>query len=172
MNKLSLTPRIILYITISFFAVWLGGYIARQIAIYPLFDPIELSLKTAYVNHLEAVFYTLLPLILLNIISFSCFIISFILFLLTSKLNLKINGWLFIIVLIVFVTAPFEIYLSLIDFKIIKAILNNIQEVNPILDLLRERMVKLSSFSLIEVFSYLAIIFLALFQPLTKSNEN
>ncbi len=172
MNRLTLTPKILLLLTICFFSVWLGGYIARLIAVYPLFDPIELTVKSFYVSHLESVFYTLLPLIILNLISFSCFLITFILFLFSSKLNLKSNGWLFIIVLIVFITAPFEIYLSVIDYKIIKTILNNINDVNSILEMVRERMVKLSSFSLIEVFSYLAVIFLALFQPLTKKNEN
>jgi len=172
MKRLTLTSKILLLLTICFFSVWLGGYIARLIAVYPLFDPIELTVKLLYVSHLEPVFYTLLPLIILNLISFTCFLITFFLFLFTSKLNLKINGWLFIIFLIIVITAPFEIYLSAIDFKIVKAILNNISDVNPILDMVKERMVKLSSFSLIEVFSYLAVIFLALFQPLTKKNEN
>jgi hypothetical protein len=172
MKRLTLTSKILLLLTICFFSVWLGGYIARLIAVYPLFDPIELTVKSLYVSHLEPVFYTLLPLIILNLISFACFLITFFLFLFTSKLNLKINGWLFIIFLIIVITAPFEIYLSAIDFKIVKAILNNISDVNPILDMVKERMVKLSSFSLIEVFSYLAVIFLALFQPLTKKNEN
>jgi hypothetical protein len=90
----------------------------------------------------------------------------------TSKLNLRRNGWLFIITMIIIITAPFEIYLSLIDYKIIRLGLANIYESNFILELIKERLTKLNSFSLIEIFSYLAIIFLTLFRPLQKSNEN
>jgi len=173
MKNLSIFSKTVLLFTIIFFTVWLGGYIARQIAVYQLFEPVELNLKTFYnSSNLSSAFSLLVPLIISNFITYTCFLLLFLTFIVTSKLNLRRNGWLFIITLIIIITAPFEIYLSLIDYKIIRLGLANINESNFILELTKERLTKLNSFSLIEIFSYLAIIFLVLFRPLQKSNEN
>jgi len=173
MKNLNIFSKTVLLFTIIFFTVWLGGYIARQIAVYQLFEPVELNLKTFYnPNNLSSAISLLVPLIISNLITYTCFLLLFLIFIGTSKLNLRKNGWLFIITLIIIITAPFEIYLSLIDYKIIRLGLANINESNFILDLIKERLTKLNSFSLIELFSYIAIIFLTLFRPLQKSNEN
>ena len=160
MKNLNTFSKIILLFTIIFFTVWLGGYIARQIAVYQLFEPVELNLKTFYnANNLTSAISLLVPLIISNLITYTFFLILFLILISTSKLNLRKNGWLFIITLIILITAPFEIYLSLIDYKIIRLGLANINESNFILELIKERLTKLNSFSLIEIFSYLAIIF-------------
>jgi len=173
MKNLSTFSKTVLSFVIIFFTVWLGGYIARQIAIYQLFEPVELNLKTFYnTNNLYSAFSLLVPLIISNLITYTCFLLLFFIFLFTSKLNLQKNGWLFIITLIIIITAPFEIYLSLIDYKIIRLGIANVNESNFILELIKERLTKLNSFALIEIFSYLAIIFLTLFRPLEKLNEN
>ena len=173
MKNLNIFSKTVLLFTIIFFTVWLGGYIARQIAVYQLFEPVELNLKMFYnPNNLSSAISLLVPLIISNLITYTCFLLLFLIFIVTSKLNLRKNGWLFIITLIIIITAPFEIYLSLIDYKIIRLGLANINESNFILDLIKERLTKLNSFSLIEIFSYIAIIFLTLFRPLQKSNEN
>jgi len=169
MTKLNLTSKILLLLTIIFFSVWLGSYIARQLAVYQLFDPLETELKPLYtMDNLTAVLFTLLPLFTLNLISYICLLLAFILFLFQSKINLKAHGWLFIVTLIILVTAPFEIYLSSIDYKIINKIYSSPSETTIIIDLVKERITKLSSFSIIEIFSYITIIFLVLFQPLKK----
>jgi hypothetical protein len=173
MNNLKLLPKILQFITLSFFSVWLGGYIARQIVIYPLFEPIELNLRSTFNStNLPAVISTIIPLIIFNIISYSLFLITFILFLVFSKMNLKINGWLFITSLLIFVTAPFEIYLLTIDFKIVSNGLSNNINSTYLIDLIKERLTIFSSFALIEVFSYVAIIYMVVFKPLQKKNEN
>ena len=173
MKNLNNFSRIVLLFTIIFFTIWFGGYIARQIAVYQLFEPIELNLKTFYnPGNLSSAVSIFIPLIISNLITYTCFLLLFLIFIFTSKLNLRLNGWLFIITLIIIITAPFEIYLSLIDYKIIRLGLANINESSPILELIKERLTKLSSFSLLEIFSYMAIIFLTLFRPLQKSNEN
>ena len=173
MKNLNIFSKTVLLFTIIFFTVWLGGYIARQIAVYQLFEPAELNLRTFYsTNNLSSAISLLVPLIISNLITYTCFLLLFLIFILISKINLRRNGWLFIITLIIIITAPFEIYLSLIDYKIIRLGLANINESNAIIELIKERLTKLSSFSLIEIFSYLSIIFLMLFKPLQKSNEN
>jgi hypothetical protein len=173
MKNLNTFSKTVLLFVVIFFTVWLGGYIARQIAVYQLFEPVELNLRTFYtINNLSSAISLLVPLILSNLITYTCFLLLFLIFIITSKLNLRKKGWLFIITLIIIITAPFEIYLSLIDYKIIHIGLSNINESNLILELIKERLTKLNSFALIEIFSYLAIIFLTLFRPLEKSNEN
>lgn len=173
MKTLSIFSKSVLLFTIIFFTIWLGGYIARQIVVYQLFEPVELNLRTFYnSNNLSSAISLVVPLIISNLITYTCFLLLFLIFIGTSKLNLRKNGWLFIITMIIIITAPFEIYLSLIDYKIIRLGLSNINETNFILELIKERLTKLNSFSLIEIFSYLAIISLALYRPLQKSNEN
>lgn len=173
MNKLKPISKILLFVTVSFFSIWLGSYIARQISVYQLFEPIELNLRPLYnTNNLPAIHSVIIPLLILNIISYTVFLITFIIFLFISRIKLKENGWLFIISLIVFITAPFEIYLLLIDYNIITLGLRDLSQSTALIELIKERLIKLSSFSLIEIFSYIAIIFLTIFKPFQKKYEN
>jgi hypothetical protein len=103
--------------------------------------------------------------ILLEVILYILFIISFLIFLISSKISLKQNGWLFIITLIIFVTLPFEVYLKTIDYKIITYFYKTGFNANQVLNLYIERFKILGSFPIIEVLCYFAIIFFILFQP-------
>lgn len=173
MKNLSLIAKIFLLITSISFPLWLGGYVARQVVIYQLFEPIELNFKTIYQNqNLSAVFYTIFPLLVFNLTSYSVFLISFTIFLITSKINLKKEGWLFIILIIILICAPFEIYLSITDYKIASIVLSDPMNVDTVTSLVKERMMILNSFPLIEIFSSFAIIYLFLFKPFRKENEN
>lgn len=173
MAKLSLVSKIFLFLAILFFSIFLGGYIARQMLIYQLFEQNGIDFKSMYnEQNLGLIYTTLLPVLILNLVSYGTFLISSILFTVTSKIKIKYEGWLFAIIIILVITTPFEIYLSTIDLKIVSLIMSNSAPVNAISELIKERMTVLSSFSLIEVFSFTAIIFLYLFQPLRKKNEN
>lgn len=173
MAKLSVVSKIFLFLAILFFSLFLGGYVARQMVIYQLFEPNGLDFKSMYNDqNLVSIYPTIMPVIILNLITYSIFLISSIVFLVTSRMSIKHEGWLFVIIIILFVTAPFEIYLSTIDYKIVSMIMANFSPVSEISALIKERMIVLSSFSLIEVFSFAAIIFLYLFKPLRKQNEN
>jgi hypothetical protein len=173
MNNLTKLSKSFLFISLSSLALWLGGYIVRQLVIYQFFEPESLSLRTFYnSNNLTAVLITILPILVFNIVTFIIFLISILIFLFISKINLKKEGWFFISLLIIFVTAPFEIYLMFKDYEIINNIfLSNIPS-DLIVEKIKERMITLSSFSLIEIFSYLGIIFLFVFKPLRKVDEN
>lgn len=165
-NKIS---KVILYFTVIFFIFWLGGYIARHLVIYQYFEPENLTLRELFTKEsLPATFYLILPLIIFNIFSYVVFLVLFIIFLIISKFNLKLEGWLLIVSLIVFITAPFEIFLLIKDYKIVKDIYYNLTNAEYLISLIRERITILSSFSLIEIFSYLGIVFLVIFKPLRK----
>jgi hypothetical protein len=151
----------------------LGGYVARQIVIYQLFEPTGINFKSTYnEQNLHVVYYTILPIIILNLVTYFTFLFSYLIFISTSKIKIKYEGWLFAITVILLITAPFEIYLSTIDFKIVQMIMSDLMPIKTISELIKDRMTELSSFSLIEVFSFAAIIFLGLFKPLRKINEN
>jgi len=172
MKKQSIISKVILFLTIICFVLWLGSYIVRNIVIYQLFEPLNLDLRSIYnEQNLNAVFNIILPLITINLVTYISFILFFILFLLSARISLKNEGWMFISAMIILVTLPFECYLSFYDYKIVNFIISHNTNVVDIINLIRERITKLSSFSFIEIFSYLAIIFLALFKPFRKINE-
>lgn len=170
MQNLTKLSKILLAITSLFFTVWLGSYISRQVVIYQFFDPENLSLKPIYsARNLSDVLFTILPLIVLNIISYIVFLLSLLIFLFQSRISLKKEGWLFISILIVLICAPFEIFLILKDYKISSEIYTQNFDSLAIVNLIRDRMTVLSSFSLIEIISFVGIIFLSILQPLKKS---
>lgn len=172
MKNRSTFQQIIQYLVALTFIVWLGSYISRHLIIYQMFEPKELQLRSFYaLDSLKYVFDIILPILVTNIISYSLFIVLFIIFLLTAKLKLRNEGWLFISVLIVFVTAPFEIFLLTKDYSIINSIYAGSQDVSMILELIKKRITLLSSFSLIEIFSFCAIVYLTIAKPFIKNDE-
>ena len=135
--------------------------------------PKDFLLKS-YVNdkNLYGILYTISSSVTLTFILFIIFIVSFIIFLLTSKVSLKKEGWLFVSLLIIAVTAPFELYLMTIDYKIITKVFYSIFDEKEVLGLFIKRLKLISGFSLIEIFSYIAIIGLFIFQPLKMKEKN
>ncbi len=167
----------LLFITCLSGSLWLGSYMTRLFVTYRLFEDTDFILKPYYHSgNLSEVLLTLLPAFTSTLILYIIFFIFFIFFLIFSKLNFKQNGWLFIITLLVFVTFPFEAYLMNIDYKIVSLV--NKESFNPteVIELIIERFKVFSSFPVIEIFCYFAIIFLLIFKPLTKkiqqANEN
>lgn len=174
MNKLSKFSKIILFLSYVFGVLWLGGYLTRQLAVYQFFNPEDLSLRSVYNNqNLDAAIKTIAPIFVSNLILYLSFLITFLVFIFTAKIKFRLEGWLLFITLIVLITAPFEIYLTVRDYKIISDIyLSADVSAVTILNQIKERMQLLSSFSIIEIFSFIGIIFLVIFKPLRKANEN
>ena len=169
MEKLSKLAKIFLFLCILSGTLWFGSYTLRLFLIYQLYEPKELILKP-FLNtgNLPVIIIALNTAVVFTFILFPIFILTFISTLITSKVNLKNEGWLFIIFLIVLITAPFEIYLMTIDFKVMTKVLYGNFNPSEIINLYSKRLTILSSFSLIEIFSYCGIIFLLLFKPLRK----
>jgi hypothetical protein len=172
MNSLTKTAKFLLYVFVASGAIWLGSYIARLSAFYQLFQATEFTLKE-FVNNqnIAGIFQTLIATVSINLIFYLLMIVAFILFVITSKLNLKHNGWLFISLVLILLTAPFEFYLMLIDYKIIMIVLNEGFNPQDVLNLVIKRFTILSSFPIVEILSYFAIIYLFLFQPLSGTRK-
>lgn len=170
MLNLNRFSKILLSLTIVFGSIWLGGYITRQLVFYQFFDSENLNLLPEFqlLNSNEVLKITQ-PLLVHNILTYGIFLFSFILFFVFSKINLRQEGWFFICSAIILITSPFEIYLLSIDYKIINLLTQNNFENNLVFNLIKKRIEVLSSFSLIEVFAYIGIIFIAVFKPLNKT---
>lgn len=172
MENLNKISKFFLFVSILSFILWLGGYLLRILLVYQLFEPKDLILKGFVTpENLPGMLFLLNTAVTLTFILFPAFIISLIIFLITSKVSLKKEGWLFISLLIILITMPFEIYLMNIDYKIIFSVLDNKFNADEVLQLYKKRITSLSSFSLIEIFSYSAIVFMYIFKPLQLKNK-
>lgn len=170
MKNLNKFSRYLFYITCLSGAIWLGSYITRLSVTYRLFQENSFVLKD-YITpqSLSNILYTLLPAYWLTFICYIVFLVFFVSFLTTSKLSLRNNGWMFIITVVVLLTFPFEAYLMSIDFNIVTLLTNNPFNSSEVLNLIIKRFKAFSSFPIIEIFCYFAVIFLIIFQPLTKN---
>ncbi len=166
MKNLNTFSKIFLYFATVSGIVWFGSYITKLALSYQLFQGHEFALNY-YLNsqNLTAVFLTLNANMILTAISYIVFIVSFIIFLTSSRLSLKVNGWLLIVSLIIIITLPFEIYLMTIDYKVYQMLQSGFNSMD-ILNLYIKRFKVLGSFPIIEVLSYFAVIFLIIFRPL------
>ncbi len=171
MYNLSKTSKIFLLLTTLSGSLWMGAYFARLIVFYQLFKPKELILRPIFnEQNLHPVLVELNSLIILTLVLYLVFIITYFIFITISKISLKENGWLFIVTIIIFLTLPFELYLVSFDYRIISSILTGNFNSMEIVQLIIKRFKVLSSFPVIELFCYFSIIYFVLFKPLTKKN--
>jgi uncharacterized membrane protein len=168
MNKLNKISKIFLFIFAASGAIWLGSYISRLSLFYQLFQGAEFLLKEFVTDkNLSGIFQTLIAVVSINMLFYLIMLIMFLMFLITAKLSLKQNGWLFISMILIFLTAPFEIYLMTIDYEIVTKVFSGNFDQEAILELVIKRFKVLSSFAIVEILCYLAMIYLFIYQPLT-----
>jgi hypothetical protein len=173
MNNLSKTSKSLLVVVFISYAVWIGTYIAKNLCFFQFFDPETMALRNIFEKSDNfSVFYSFFPVITTNIICYGLFVIAFLLFVFTSKISLRYNGWLFISLLIVLITLPVEVYLIFkFDLKIVLDTNSMSLVAKDAIEMLKQRVSKFGMFSFISMFSTLSIVFFFIFRPLTK-NEN
>jgi len=156
-------------------SIWVGAYVARLITTYQMFETTETILK-GYLNgnNLPAVIQTTFPLVNLTLFTYLVMIITFTVFIITTDLKFKENGWLFIISMIIYLTLPFEFILLTIDYKLFVYFISEQFTSGEILKLIIERITILSSFPVILIMCYFTIPFFLVFKPFTLNltNEN
>jgi hypothetical protein len=172
MKNTNILAKIFIYLCSLCGILWVGSYFARLIITYQLFEKTDFILRS-FLNdqNLPGIFIVLNGGIILTSMLYIIFIILFIAFLLTARLSLKENGWLFIIAILLLLTAPFEIYLMTIDYKIVTLIFSGVFNANDILTLIIQRFKIFGSFPVIELLCYFAIIYLFIFQPLKMEKK-
>jgi hypothetical protein len=170
MKTIPTIAKFFAFIAFSTGSIWLGSYLVRLLSVYQFFEGQDLALKSYYSSrNLDGILISFLPIILTPFISFVVTIMAFILFIITSKINLRENGWLFIILIAVLITLPFELYLMTIDYKTIIQLMSSQINSNQIISLFRERIKVLSSFPIVIVLTYFSFFYFIIFKPLTKS---
>ena len=172
MKRVSTISKVFAVISLIALSVWVGSYLTRMFLVYQLFEGTDLILKS-YINenNIEGILFSLLPSIIVHFLSFIVMILSAFLFYTTSKVSLRFNGWLFIILIAILITLPFEIYLMLIDYKVIIVLISGSFNSAHVVTLLRDRIKDLSSFPIVTLLTYLSFYYFIIFQPLTKKNE-
>lgn len=173
MENLKTSSRILLFFTILSGSLWMGAYFTRLMTSYQIFEGTTFALRS-YLNNvnLPAVLQAFEPAILATFILYIIFVVFFILFITTSKISLKKNGWFFIIIVLIGITMPMEIYLLTIDYKLIIALNTPGFNPNDVLDLIISRFRIFSSFPVIEMFCYFSVIYFLIFKPLTKKDPD
>lgn len=172
MKTLSLISKVWLTFALASGALWLGSYTVKLFSFFNLFELDQnnsLILKASLVNvDLKPVMFELVPVLTISLTSYIVFIISGLLFLFISKINLRENGWIFISVIIVLFCLPFEIYLSMKDYELTRLILIGSSDSTGMLEIIKSRMTSLSSFPIVALILHYSIVFLFVFKPLTK----
>jgi hypothetical protein len=171
MNNFSTTSKIFAVLSLITGSIWVGSYLSRLFLIYQLFEGPDLILKS-YVNsdNINGILISILPSIVVHFISFIIMLLTTFMFYITNKIKLRFNGWLFIIFIAVLITLPFETYLMTIDYKTIIMINSGSFNSTVLIDLLRDRVQDLSSFSIVAILTYISFYYFIVFQPLIKKD--
>jgi hypothetical protein len=173
LNKIS--TKIYLFILIVAVIFWLGGSIYRAIVAYTLFEPFSLVIKSEITYDILRQTLKLIGNInVYLLISYPVVLISFVLFVKSSKANIRNEGWLFMITMILILFFPIEVYLSYLDINYTLLVLFSDFDTNIALSLLIQRIAALGGLPAIGFLSYFTAIWFAIFQPLKKviTNEN
>ncbi|HPO56119.1 MAG TPA: hypothetical protein PKY46_08945 [Ignavibacteriaceae bacterium] len=173
MTKLSKTAKIFLFLLASSTVIWLGNSISRMFFTYNIFQSPDLVLKPFLSeNTLKLIFVIHQPMVSISIFAYFAMIAFLILFIITSHLKLRENGWLFISLILVFITAPFEIFLIVKDFDLLMSLFYTDYDLTHVMKIILQRYSVMGSFIILEVLAYFAVIFLFILQPLTKKFSN
>ncbi|QQS37941.1 MAG: hypothetical protein IPM56_08385 [Ignavibacteriales bacterium] len=174
MRKSSKVSNIFLFIASLSGALWTGSYLLRTFISYWFFEPEDFVLKAFITTeNMAGITYSLTPVVSTTLILYLVFITTFILYIITTDLKLKLNGWLFISLLIVLVTLPFEAYLMTIDYKMISFLTSATYDPEMIIDLIRKRFNVLGNFPIVILFCYFSLFYFIIFRPFTKKiNED
>ena len=171
MKNISTISKVFAVLSLIAAAIWVGSYLSILFLVYQLFEGPDLILKSYITNeNVNGILFSILPSFVVHFIAFIVLFLSTTIFYLTSKINLRYNGWLFIILIAIIITTPFEIYLMLIDYKIIMMLNNGSFDSNTVISLLRDRIKDLSSYSIVAILTYLSFYYFIVFQPLTKKD--
>ena len=171
MKNISILSKIFAVLALISAAIWVGSYLSRLFLVYQLFEGPDLILRSHINNeNINGILFSIYPSFVVHFAAFIIMFITTVLFYLTSKINLRFNGWLFIVLLAIIITSPFEIYLMLIDYKVIMMLYSNSFDSNTVINLLRDRIKDLSSYSIVAILTYLSFYYFIVFQPLTKKD--
>lgn len=170
LNKVN--TKISLFILIISAIFWLGGSIYRAIIAYTLFEPFSLIVKSEITYDILRQTLRLIGNVnVYVIVSYPIVLISFLIFLKFSRVKLKVDGWLFMIMMILILFFPIEVYLIYLDINFTYMVLFSNFDTNLALSLLIQRISALGGLPAIGSLCYFTSIWIAIFQPLKKQEK-
>lgn len=167
--------KLVLTISLLGTVLWLGGSIVRNAIAFDLFVPGTLQLKQSIPDavvsqtvrlYTIAAFYTMVG------YGLSC--LGFVILLVEFTKRLKEFGWLFMAFILFFLTIPAEIYLLTFDIELVRALqttYDTFSANSKLLEVFHSRFSTKShagQISALTTFSYITILGLFVFRPLSK----
>ncbi len=170
----SRTAKISLFLMIVGGAVWVGGVNIRAIIGVDLLDFGTIEFKPNIHPLVEREVFRLIALSsIVVMIAYTVTLTSSIVFLRTTSLAFKENGWLMMSAILFYLFVPVEVYTMILDGKMVY--LDFVLSSNDLVEfrkLLIHRLAALSGVPIIALFCYYTIIALAVFQPLKKPSSS
>ncbi|MDE3057183.1 MAG: hypothetical protein KGJ59_04420 [Bacteroidota bacterium] len=149
--------------------VWLGAVNVRAIIGYELLQPRALEFLPNLDKEFEREIFHLLSYSSLLIIG--AYVVTFfsaVVFLSTTSLKLKMNGWLLMSAILFFMFSPVEFYTLYLDGRMAFLELLTTPDMMELRRLFLHRVAALAGVPLIALLSYYTIVALAVWKPLTK----
>ncbi len=155
-------------------AVWFGSYITRFSAFYFLFEGPELAMKALFQTEmLRGFLYGLIPSLSISIFAYLAFLLCFYLWVFTSGLSLKNEGWLFISLVLITLTAPFELYLIWkYDYKLFAMLYYSQFNPENSVQFYIERIKTFSFMPIVSLLDLVTVFGLFYYRPFVKKQEN
>jgi hypothetical protein len=153
--------------------VWLGAVNVRAIIGYELLQPHSLAFLPNMDKEFEREIFHLISYSSLLIIgAYAVTFLSAVVFLVTTRLKLKVNGWLLMSAILFFMFSPVEFYTLYLDGRMAFLELFTNPDFMELRRLLIHRVAALAGVPLIALLCYYTIIGLAVWKPLTKEVTN
>ena len=166
MSKLSKIALIVIIISTIF---WLGGINVRAIVGYYLLQFGTLDFKPMIHPYVErAVFSLVVQSSIIIDLAYICLWLAGLIFLRTTNLKLKENGWLLMCAILFYMFTPVEIYAMVLDFKMWYLEFIGSEDLVEFRKLFIHRLGALSGVPMIALLSYYTAIVIAVIQPLKK----
>lgn len=165
-------PKIALFIIVVASIIWLGGINIRAIMGFNLLQTGTLDFKPNIHPYVERVVFGLIAQSSTTInIAYVILWISGIIFLKTTLLKLKDNGWLMITAILFYIFTPVEIYTMILDVRMWGLDHLGSNDLVEFRKLFIHRLSALAGVPFIALLCYYTAIAIAIFQPLRKSNS-
>lgn len=161
------------------FIVWLIGLIFRSIIAYDVFEPVkDLPIKSD--KPYDALFQTVYIYSMLSFYTIISYIISFILvvyFTIILKNKLKSNGWLFMAIILFFLSSPVEIIRIYYDINLsIPIFIDGLRDfysdtVNNFF-IMRFKNIWMPTIGTLSVLANITVLIFVIWQPLKENDNN
>ena len=171
--KLSVTQKLLLSVLAFGLVVYIGGTIVRTAIAFEIYIPgTEMVLKTEYSDAIRLHTVKLYATgALYTDIGFIAALVASIGICIVFNKQLKLKGWLFIALLLIFIATPIELYLTYLDLKLNHLIWGPVSSFNDpaIKEFFVRRFTKLTIPSALAFLAISTSILLAVWRPLDKS---